>query len=98
MIVSRGAAIPFSRHKHGRSREALLDRDKMDWMTTLFRHQPGSKGRSIGNADRMHGNLRLIGRTTTKISWMSWPDPDERWDSVPFRRWPEASNESRTPG
>src|ERR1700730_15620734 len=50
-------------------------------------HQPDSKDRSIGNADLMHGDWRLFGRTTKKISWS---DPDG------LR--PEASNERRAPG
>jgi hypothetical protein len=72
MNVSRAAAILFLWHKHGRVKGTGLDGDKMNLMTTLFRHQPGSKGRSIGIADRMHGNRRLIGRPVTKISGTSY--------------------------
>jgi hypothetical protein len=44
-----------------------LDGDKKNRMATLAGHQPDSSGRSIGNADRMHGNGRLFGRSTKKI-------------------------------
>ena len=67
MVVSRAFTILFSTPKHGRVKETRLDGDKMDRMTTRFQHLPDSKGRSIGDADRMHGKRRLIGRTTTKI-------------------------------
>jgi hypothetical protein len=65
-----------------------LDGNKNNRMTPLQRHQPDSKDRSIGNADPMHGNWRLFGRTTKKISLASWPDPDGLMA--------EANNESRT--
>jgi hypothetical protein len=44
----------------------------------------------------MHGNGRLIGRITKKISSASWPGPDGLRNSVQFSGLPEASNEGGT--
>jgi hypothetical protein len=57
-----------SERQCGSIEEPCLDGDKRNWMATLVEHRPDSKDRLIGEADRMHGNGRLFGRTTKKIS------------------------------
>jgi hypothetical protein len=82
------AVAPRSWSAHvgtARSRIPCLDGDKKNRMASLVEHHPDSKDRLIGNADRMHGNRRLFGRSTKKISRneLARPRSAQGYSSVP---------------